>query len=132
MVKKHLDRVIFSGNWLEIFPMASNQHLRSEELDHCPILLRQKGKENKTNRPFQFFQTWLTDNTCNSVINKAWKEDDNRGMHNYRLTKSLDYTSKALKKWNRDCSSYVHKQIKALETELEEIQILDIQPERQA
>lgn len=105
--------------------MAINRHLRCEESNHLPILLCLNSKENKVNRPFRFFQTWISNPSCRTVVTRAWSSDHNRGMHCYIFNRNLYATSKALRKWNRDSFGYAHKQIKDLKTELGNLQQFD-------
>lgn len=105
--------------------MAINKHLQGEESDHVPILLCLNSKENKANRPFRFFQAWISNPSCCTVVKKAWSSDHNRGMHCHRLNRSLNATSKALRKWNRESLGYAHQQIKGLENELANLQQID-------
>ncbi|KAL4603073.1 hypothetical protein ACB092_10G099500 [Castanea dentata] len=70
-IKRRLDRAIASISWRLAFPKAVVAHLGAINSDHAPILLDTKPEESFTHRPFRFEATWIRDNGCNSVVEKA-------------------------------------------------------------
>lgn len=61
---------------MELHPTSSVKHLRTEELDHCLIMLQLETKENKAKRPFRFLHAWTSDVSSVEVVNKAWRLDE--------------------------------------------------------
>lgn len=116
-IREWLNRVVASDTWVEAQPEASISHLRTEISDHSPILLTTTHKIINLHRPFKFFQAWTSRNSCETVISKAWNSDQLGGMHCHRMNKTLQNTSKALKRWNRETFGYAHVKRKELELE---------------
>lgn len=56
LYQRRLDRAIANKDWMELLLLASVKHLRTEESDHCPILLQLEMKENNANKLFRFLQ----------------------------------------------------------------------------
>ncbi|XP_016164116.1 uncharacterized protein LOC107606584 [Arachis ipaensis] len=72
-VAKKLDRVCINSNWLSIFLEACAEVLNRLQSDHCPILVRCKGRpQPKENRPFRFVATWDTHPGYRDIVNQSW------------------------------------------------------------
>ena len=96
-VAKKLDRVCINNSWLSIFPEAYAEVLNRLQSDHCPILVRCKGRpQPKGNRPFRFVAAWATHPGYKDIVNQSWWSG-NRGIHG-KLSEvqknSLEFNSK--------------------------------------
>lgn len=70
-IKERLDWGVANKNWVELHPLALVKHLRTEESDHCPIILQLETKVNKAKKQFRFLQAWTTDVSSLYVVNIA-------------------------------------------------------------
>ena len=75
VIKKRLDRGIASISWRLAFPKATVSHLGAIMSDHTPILLDTNPEDSFAHRPFRFEATWIRDNGCKEIIEKAWNEE---------------------------------------------------------
>ena len=66
-IKERLDRGLGNAKWKILFPAAEVHHLPRVKSNHCPILLITDPLEQKSPKPFQFEQMWLTDPTLPSL-----------------------------------------------------------------
>lgn len=71
-IKRRLDMAIASISWRLAFPKA---HLGVINSDHTLILLDKYPEDSFAHRPFQLKATWIRDNGCNTVVEKAWNVD---------------------------------------------------------
>ena len=99
------------------------EHLNLEESDHCPILIKTKGKKVFSRRPFRFLHAWISDNSSFQVINSAWNKEVKGGMESHKLGRRLNSTTRALKDWNKHQFAFVQHKTKGLEEELNAIQM---------
>ncbi|XP_057733875.1 uncharacterized protein LOC130949067 [Arachis stenosperma] len=99
-VEKKLDRVCINSSWVYIFPEAYAEVLNRLQSDHCPILVRCKGRpQPKGSRPFRFVAAWATHPGYRDIVNQSWWSG-NRGIHG-KLSEvqknSLEFNSKCKK-----------------------------------
>lgn len=131
LINERLDRAVANNIWMGNFPDSSVHYLRMEELDHCPISILSNKRAVKGTRPFRFLHAWTTDDSSIQVINEAWNLNSRGRMHNHRLMQSLNATTKALRKWNREIFGFAQFKIKDLEGELETLQRNNVNHDRQ-
>lgn len=128
---QYVDRAVGNNMWIEMYLETRVHRLRTEVLDHCPILILTKKKTYKDRRLFRFLQAWTTYLSCKQVVNEAWNIDGRGGMFGHRLSRSLLDTSWALRIWNKDVFGYAEVAIKNLERELENLHLNNSDCDRQ-
>nr|POF21368.1 hypothetical protein CFP56_43492 [Quercus suber] len=70
-IKRRLDRGIASILWHLALPRATVSHLGAFKSDHTLILLDTNLEDSFAHRPFRIEATWIRDNGCNSIVQKA-------------------------------------------------------------
>ncbi|MQM11046.1 hypothetical protein Taro_043945 [Colocasia esculenta] len=115
-IKARLDRVLFNSPWDLILPSFSVTHLPRGPSDHAPLLLASSVLTRVPSR-FMFQSMWLTNDSFQAVVDKAWKEADIRHPNAFvRLQVKLKVVKNTLKSWNKEVFGHVHENIvKALE-----------------
>lgn len=103
--------------------LNQSSSFRTEELDHCLILVYNTSDTPTVTRPFHFIQAWTTDSSHVDVVHVAWNKDRNSGMEFHKINKRIINTTKALKKWNRESFGFTHMKIREMEEEVEMLQI---------
>jgi len=100
-IRRRLDKAIASISWHLAFPKVAVTHLGTLKSNHTPILLDTNLKDSFTRRPLWFEATWVRDNECNFVVEKAWNEEA-CGLAFIKLYKKQAKTKETLRKWNKE------------------------------
>lgn len=100
-IKRRLDRRVASISWRLAYQKASITHLGAIKSNDTPILLNTNPSDSFVHRPFQFEAVWLRDESCHSVIDKAWNMEA-LDSDFVKLYKRQALTRDALKKWNKE------------------------------
>ncbi|XP_021728381.1 uncharacterized protein LOC110695458 [Chenopodium quinoa] len=119
LIRERLDRFWGDDDWCEMHPNFSVKHLVREESDHAPIMLDtlnyyDRGKGGKL---FRFEAMWLSSDSCEAVISKAWGESEGLEEH-----QRIEQCALGLKKWSATTFKKTQKKIRRLEKELLEAQ----------
>ena len=120
-IRRRLDRGIANISWRLAFPRASIAHLRAINSDHAPLLLDTNPKDSFAHKPFCFEAAWIRDNSCNSIMEKAWNERVT-GSAMVKLCKKQAATREALRKWNKEVFGHCQHRINHLMNKIAEIQ----------
>lgn len=115
LLEERLDRGVACSKWIALHPKAIVEHLIMEKSYHCPIMLRTFGEQEVGPQLFRFLKAWIGDPFNYSIIQKAWNFAPNIGMMCHCLTKSLLFTSRALKHQNSEVFDFAHIAIVKLE-----------------
>lgn len=121
VIKRRLDRGIANISWRLAFPRDNIAHLSAIHSNHTPILLDANPDDNFTHRPFRFETSWVRDNGCYSVVEKAWIENVS-GSAMVKLCKKQDATRDALTKWNKEVFGNCQNSINELLSKIAEVQ----------
>lgn len=121
-IKERIDRAIADKGWLNLFPTVTIEHLRREHFDHCPILINTEKEHKWGRRPFRFLEAWTTEKSCTQIVQTTWNMDLKNMRANHKLSRSLDFTISALKKWSTEVFGFAQTRIQTLEKELETLQ----------
>ncbi|CAI9090064.1 OLC1v1024754C1 [Oldenlandia corymbosa var. corymbosa] len=99
-VLKRLDRLLFTQEWLTLFPVALIHHLNRSTSDHAPLLLQYKAEMEAKPRLFRFQKMWLQRNNFLEVVKENWEQPiDHHGMLAFSL--KLRRLKARLKEWNK-------------------------------
>lgn len=109
-------------HWISLYPSAVVEHLRTESLDHTPILVHTTAMEKKGIRSFWFLEAWTTDDYSNIVVQEAWNGKTRVGMAEHKMKRALIQTAQTLSKWNKEYFGFAQTTITRLERELKRIQ----------
>ncbi|KAK1692653.1 hypothetical protein QYE76_009350 [Lolium multiflorum] len=110
LVLTKIDHVFFSAEWDVAFPKAYLQAITSACSDHAPLFLQ--GTVANARKPsFKFEEFWLSMHGFKETVSAAWGKvvlapDPIRRVHI-----KLSRTTKALKKWQRECVGNLRTQI---------------------
>lgn len=122
-IKRRLDRRIAGISWRLAYPKDSITHLGAINFDHTPILLDTNPSDSFAHRPFRFEAVCLRDESCHSVINKAWNRKAS-GSDFVKLYKRQASTKDALKQWNKEVFGCCQDEINNLIQKIKQAQDL--------
>lgn len=94
--KSRLDRFLVDEVWLEKIEDFQQQGLNRSVSDHIPILLSH-GFTDWGPRLFKFFNAWVQNKECMSIIRNKW---GSMGYLNGKVSGKLKKLKGALRKWN--------------------------------
>ena len=120
-IKRRLDKGIASISWRLVYPKATIAYLGAIKSNHTPILLNTNPSDSFAHRPFRFEATWLRDESCHSVIDKAWNIEAS-GSNFVKLYKRQASTRDALRKWNKEVFGRCQDRINRLIQKIKEVQ----------
>lgn len=120
-IKRRLDKGIASISWRLVYPKATIAYLGAIKSNHTPILLNTNPSDSFAHRPFQFEATWLRDESCHSLIDKAWNIEAS-GSNFVKLYKRQASTRDALRKWNKEVFGRCQDRINRLIQKIKEVQ----------
>nr|GMD99332.1 Transposon TX1 149 kDa protein [Ipomoea batatas] len=126
-VKAKLDRVLIdplwaNGNfncWVEYkdFDFIS---------DHCPILIKLFNNSEATNRPFKFFNMWISHPSFQQILEDVWHRFI-AGTCQYQFVQHLKAFKAPLKRLNREEFGHISERAKAASLEFSHVaQSLDV------
>ncbi|VFQ98410.1 unnamed protein product [Cuscuta campestris] len=95
-----LDRILINHEWETIgWECCAEFCDMVVESDHCPVLLDLFQKVIKGNKPFKFFNMWLSHHSFDNILGNIW---NNRveGTRQYRLCKKLKLLKQPLRHLN--------------------------------
>nr|GMC81198.1 uncharacterized protein LOC109184888 [Ipomoea batatas] len=126
-VKAKLDRVLIdhlwaNGNfncWVEYkdFDFIS---------DHCPILIKLFNNSEATNRPFKFFNMWISHPSFQQILEDVWHRFI-AGTCQYQFVQHLKALKAPLKRLNREEFGHISERAKAASLEFSHFaQSLDV------
>lgn len=119
--RSRIDMALANADWVRCFPNSKLFHLTQVGSDHCPMLFVADTEQAHCWKPFRFYFTWLSDNTCPDVIKKAWSSIVH-GSPAHKVITRLKHTRILLAQWNREHFGDIHQQIQRIETELDLLQ----------
>ncbi|KAL5558278.1 hypothetical protein UlMin_034489 [Ulmus minor] len=111
-MNSRIDRGVANEEWWSLFPNANLQLLPQTTSDHHPQLLSCFGHNMFAKRPFRFEAAWVEDCRTYWVVNHAWALRNHPRPPTSLLNK-LQYTRKALSRWNKDQFGNIQANIKA-------------------
>ncbi|KAH1131307.1 hypothetical protein J1N35_002685 [Gossypium stocksii] len=138
--KSRLDRFLLDEGWFEKIEDFQQQGLNRTVSDHIPILLSY-GSSDWGPRLFKFFNAWVQNKECMSIIKKECGLMDNL---NGKVSGKLKRPKGVLGKWNREEIYFLDKRFIEIEdrirwldecseagelsdVELEELKILNLE-----
>lgn len=89
--------------------------------DHAPILLDTDGAVSAGPKLFRFESCWIQEKSSVAVVERAWRLSV-QGSASFRLTKRLNATKAALRKWKKENFGVAQVQLKLLKARLHSIQ----------
>ncbi|XP_026451483.1 uncharacterized protein LOC113351763 [Papaver somniferum] len=113
----------FIGNH---FPNSTLKHLTQLGSDRVPIMLSLYYVVGSTSRTWKFFEHWLSNDSCENEIKKAWSSNIS-GSHAYILTNKQANTRHLLSKWSKSTFGHIQNKISELQQELSIFQKADTQ-----
>ncbi|XP_026428692.1 uncharacterized protein LOC113324596 [Papaver somniferum] len=116
-----IDMALGNVYWNLNYPNSKLMHLTQVSSDHSPIMLVSDSSIPKCWKSFKFFLTWLNDEACVAVIEKAWKISIS-GSPGYQLIEWLQSTRKELSLWNKSHFGNVNQKVYDLQKELATLQ----------
>uniref|UniRef100_A0A803P1Z0 Uncharacterized protein n=1 Tax=Cannabis sativa TaxID=3483 RepID=A0A803P1Z0_CANSA len=134
-VKEHIDWVVSSASWSDLFPNASLHHLFFFGSDHraLKLILNNNGlnSHSRNGKRFHFENVWLENPDFFSVVQTAWdsglsNQNALTPFHSFLSTQDLCIS--ALKSWNKVSNYSIKSRISDLQKEiacLQDISIVD-------
>ncbi|GLT69444.1 hypothetical protein SLA2020_415930 [Shorea laevis] len=120
-IRERLDRGLANHGWMHLFPNAIVNHFPAIKSDHCPILLSTLGNYQNLPKPFRFEAFWTRDKSSFSIVARAWLVDG-LGSPAFSLSRKWRSTKLALKDWNHHHFGHIQTRIKAIMSDISEIQ----------
>ncbi|CAH9142795.1 unnamed protein product [Cuscuta epithymum] len=122
-VWRRLDRILFNNSFLSLYDSIQIQHLNKTSSDYSPILLHCKNQLVAGPKPFKFQNMWVSHPNFMQVVKEAWQSFPSsggmRGLYN-----KLQSLKQILKSWNKISFGDIFQDIKKLEEEINEAEIL--------
>ncbi|KAL0420833.1 UNVERIFIED_CONTAM: hypothetical protein Slati_3106200 [Sesamum latifolium] len=69
---QRLDRVLFSGEWVDNFPLTKVTHLSRFSSDHCPLLLQLWSTSKTSPSSFRFQNMWCHHVSFQDMLFSCW------------------------------------------------------------
>ncbi|GLT48336.1 hypothetical protein SLA2020_219680 [Shorea laevis] len=123
----HLDRFLFSKEWMVRWEGMKQWGLCRGVSDHCPILVKCNVMD-WGHKPFRFFDAWLSAIDFKEMFSKNWSSIQVDGWAGYRLKEKLKRMKEVLKRWSRDQFRGLDSKIDSIR---DEIAALDLKGESQ-
>ncbi|CAI9115392.1 OLC1v1016291C1 [Oldenlandia corymbosa var. corymbosa] len=99
-VSKNLDRILFSSEWMDVFPKVSIELLSFTTSDHSPLLLQFDAQLESKPRSFRFQKMWLQRGEFKDLVQYNLSQPVwGSGMLAFSL--KLRRLKLALKEWNK-------------------------------
>ncbi|CAI9115566.1 OLC1v1016491C1 [Oldenlandia corymbosa var. corymbosa] len=73
-VLKKLDRILYTEEWLSLFPISTVQHLNRASSDHSPLLHQFNHTMESRPRLFRFQKMWLRRQSFLSMVKQNWDQ----------------------------------------------------------
>ncbi|CAI9102519.1 OLC1v1000801C1 [Oldenlandia corymbosa var. corymbosa] len=122
-VSKKLDHILFSQEWMEIFPRVSIELLSRTISDHSPLLLRFDTQLETRPRCFRFQKMWLRRGDFKNIVKASWLQPANRfGMMAFSI--KLCRLKLVLKEWNKTHFGDVFENLRNAEERVKELEVL--------
>ncbi|KAJ8450416.1 hypothetical protein Cgig2_002101 [Carnegiea gigantea] len=102
VAEERLDCFCADAEWSLMFPDAMVTHIDSDMSDHLPIILKcfpRMDRKGTRKRRFQFENMWITESSCNDVVQIAWTSVSNPNAVD-KLLDCIDKCSAKLLEWN--------------------------------
>ncbi|XP_016725413.1 uncharacterized protein [Gossypium hirsutum] len=119
-IRERLDRGVAKREWLNLFPNFLLQHLPHSFSDHCPITIQTMPNVPRYRViPFKFKSWWITEPSCEEVIQKLWQEKIGNAFD------KLEHTRDGLQKWGKNIKRERIKRSTFLIERLRELEEMD-------
>jgi len=123
MVKRRIDRVLVSKEWLNAWPRCQQFVLNRSISDHCAVVLKEMSVDWGL-RPFRCLDVWQKDNRFKDFVRRKWVSYEVQGRGIYIFKEKLKKLKVDLKVWNKEDFGDVNL---ASEELLKRINVLDAQ-----
>ncbi|CAI9112467.1 OLC1v1012921C1 [Oldenlandia corymbosa var. corymbosa] len=121
-VSKKLDWILFSMEWLSMFPKVSVENLNRTTSDHSPMLHQFDTILESQPRTFCFQNMWLRREGFMALVKESWElHVEGFGMLGFSL--KLRCLKAKLKEWNKMAFGNVFDNLKAPKKEVQELEI---------
>lgn len=120
-----LDRFFANQDFLEIWGLAAATILPRNKSDHCPIILINDVFDFGPS-PFRFFNSWLSIDGIDELVNNAWRHCCPSGTADVRLLRKLKNVKRVLKFWRSESK---HKETAEQTRLLDNINDLEVMAE---
>nr|GMD79670.1 uncharacterized protein LOC109184888 [Ipomoea batatas] len=101
-VKAKLDRVLIDPNWLNGNFNCWVEFKEFEFMsDHCPMIIKLFTNSEATNRPFKFFNMWISHPKFKTIVKDSWDIFID-GTHQYSFAMHLKALKSPLKRLNKE------------------------------
>ncbi|XP_068474698.1 uncharacterized protein [Phaseolus vulgaris] len=106
-VKRRLDRVLVTEEWLDHWPMSKQYVQRREVSDHCAIVVKSMAKDWGP-KPFRTIDAWMLEKGFSEMIKEKWSSYDVQGCEFVKCKEKLKRMKGDLKAWNMDVFGNIH------------------------
>ncbi|CAI9102974.1 OLC1v1001377C1 [Oldenlandia corymbosa var. corymbosa] len=121
-VSKKLDRILFSQEWMEIFPCVSIELLSRTTSDHSPLLFQFDTQLETRPRCFRFQKMWLRRVDFKNIVKASWLQPANSfGMMAFLM--KLRRLKLVLKEWNKTHFGDVFENLRNAEERVKELEV---------
>jgi hypothetical protein len=117
-----LDRILVSSNWNDVWGGASLWALSRDVSDHCPIILRHASSDWGP-KPFRFNNYWLKNKDFKVIVDRTWREQNNKGWMAHVFREKLKAVKEALKRWNVETYGAMDRRIPSLVDRIQELEV---------
>nr|GMC83807.1 Transposon TX1 149 kDa protein [Ipomoea batatas] len=126
-VKAKLDRVMVDTFWSDDNYSCWVEFKDFEWMsDHCPTVIKLFGSREAVNRPFKFFNMWLTHPSFHQILDDAWKVVIS-GTKQYEFVQHLKGLKSPLKRLNREEFGHISEKAKLANEEFSQfVQSFDV------
>lgn len=126
-VKAKLDRVMIDPNWSDGIYNCWVEYKDFEWMsDHCPTIIKLFGSREAVNRPFKFFNMWLSHPSFPQILEDAWRVVIN-GTKQYEFVQHLKGLKALLKRLNKEEYGHISKKALRANDEFSQfVQLFDV------
>ncbi|KAL0449156.1 UNVERIFIED_CONTAM: hypothetical protein Slati_1472000 [Sesamum latifolium] len=100
-LRQRLDRVLFSGEWIDSFPLTKVTHLPTLSSDHCPLLVQLRSYSKTSPSIFCFQNMWCRHASFWDMMTECWDAPIGVGGM-LKLKLKLKRLKLRLKQWNSE------------------------------
>lgn len=118
-----IDRVFVCWTFFNKWPNAEYRVLDRDESDHCPLLLKIESR-NFGPKPFRFFNSWLSREGLDQVVEDALSSSNFDGAPDVKLLSKFRKLRSSIQDWHKDQLDIEVEEEIGLKDEIVEIELL--------
>ncbi|KAL2232718.1 UNVERIFIED_CONTAM: hypothetical protein Sindi_1451800, partial [Sesamum indicum] len=127
-LRQHLDRVLVTDSWMDVFPKTQVTHLELSKSDHRGLLVVVETIVTQKASSFRFQHMWITHPGFLEVVHRNWQYPT-IGSGMARLQQKFTHLKHCLKEWNKTVFGNVFDSVAAVERDLKEVdEAYDLDP----